>query len=378
MFYGELYFPYICLHYLFVNYPIMLDKLAHIEKKYLELREQMMDSDVVSDNKKSIQLSKDISGMQEIYDLYQEYKKAHQQKQEAQDMIDTEQDTEMIDMAKEQLKESESLIDDLDKKIKVALLPKDPNDDKNIYLEIRPAAGGDEAGLFAAELLRMYLGYAVKKWWKAEITEEQLSDIGGIKFVMVKISGNSVYSIMKFESGVHRVQRIPATESQGRVHTSTVTVAIMPEAEDIDFVIDPKDVEMDTYAASSSGGQNANKNQTGVRLRHLPSGLIVNIGDSKSQLQNKDRAWSVLKARLYQIELDKKTAETKSLRGDQIGGGDRSEKIRTYNYPQDRITDHRIHQSWSNLPVFLTGEIDDMINALVLENQTRLLEASMQ
>ena len=195
---------------------------------------------------------------------------------------------------------------------------------------------------------------------------------------MVKISGNSVYSIMKFESGVHRVQRIPATESQGRVHTSTVTVAIMPEAEDIDFVIDPKDVEMDTYAASSSGGQNANKNQTGVRLRHLPSGLIVNIGDSKSQLQNKDRAWSVLKARLYQIELDKKTAETKSLRGDQIGGGDRSEKIRTYNYPQDRITDHRIHQSWSNLPVFLTGEIDDMINALVLENQTRLLEASMQ
>ena len=183
---------------------------------------------------------------------------------------------------------------------------------------------------------------------------------------------------MKFESGVHRVQRIPTTESQGRVHTSTVTVAIMPEAEDIDFVIDPKDVEMDTYAASSSGGQNANKNQTGVRLRHLPSGLIVNIGDSKSQLQNKDRAWSVLKARLYQIELDKKTAETKSLRGDQIGGGDRSEKIRTYNYPQDRITDHRIHQSWSNLPVFLTGEIDDMINALVLENQTRLLEASMQ
>lgn len=355
----------------------MLEKLAHIETKYLELRDQMMDPDIISDNKKSIQLSRDVSWMQEIYDLYQDYKKAHQQKKDAQEMIDTEQDSEMQEMAKEQLKDSEYRIQDLEAKIKIALLPKDPNDEKNIYLEIRPAAGGNEAGLFAAELLKMYLGYAAKKWWKTEITEEQLSDIGGIKFAMVKISWNKVYSIMKFESWVHRVQRIPATESQGRVHTSTVTVAIMPEVEDVDFVIDPKDVEMDTYAASSSGGQNANKNQTGVRLRHLPSGLIVNIWDSKSQLQNKDKARSVLKSRLYQIEMDKKTAETKSLRGDQIGNGDRSEKIRTYNYPQDRITDHRIHQSWSNLPVFLTWEIEDMINALVLENQTRLLEKSM-
>jgi len=355
----------------------MLEKLAHIEKKYLELRDQMMDPDIISDTKRSIQISKDVSGMQEIYDLYQAYKTAHQQKKEAQEMIDTEQDAELIEMAKEQLKEADLAIQDLEQKIKVALLPKDPNDDKNIYLEIRPAAGGDEAWLFATELLRMYLGYAMKKWWKAEIVEEQLSDIGGIKFAMVKISGNKVYSIMKFESWVHRVQRIPATESQWRVHTSTVTVAIMPEAEDVDFVIDPKDVEMDTYAASSSWGQNANKNQTGVRLRHLPSGLIVNIGDSKSQLQNKDKAWSVLKARLYQIELDKKTAETKSLRGDQIGNGDRSEKIRTYNFPQDRITDHRIHQSWSNIPVVMTWEIDDMINDLVLENQTRLLQENM-
>lgn len=355
----------------------MLSKLANIEKKYLELRDQMMDPEIISDTQKSIQLNKDLSGLQEIYDLYQEYKKAHQQKKDAQEMIDAEQDFEMLEMAKEQLKEAESTIQDLDIKIKVALLPKDPNDDKNIYLEIRPAAWGDEAGLFATELLKMYLGYATKKWRKPEIVEEQLSDIGGVKFVMVKISWNSVYSIMKFESGVHRVQRIPTTESQGRVHTSTVTVAIMPEAEDIDFKVDPKDVEIDTYAASSSWGQNANKNQTWVRLRHIPSGLIVTIGDSKSQLQNKDKAWSVLKARLYQIELDKKTAETKSLRGDQIGNGDRSEKIRTYNYPQDRITDHRIHQSWSNIPVFMTGEIDDMINALVLENQTRLLQESM-
>ena len=356
----------------------MLDKLSNIEKKYLELREQSMDPEIISDTKRSIQINKDISAMQHIYDLYQEYKKAHQQKKEAQEMIDTEKDVEIIEMAKEQLKESESLIHDLDQQIKIALLPKDPNDEKNIFLEIRPAAGGDEAGLFATELLRMYLGYATKKWWKSEIVEEQLSDIWGIKFVMVKISGNSVYSIMKFESWVHRVQRIPETESQGRVHTSTVTVAIMPEAENVEFFIDPKDVEMDTYAASSSGGQNANKNQTWVRLRHLPTGMIVNIWDSKSQLQNKDKARSVLKARLYQIELDRKQAETKTLRGDQIGNGDRSEKIRTYNYPQDRITDHRIHQSWSNIPVFMTGEIQDMIDALILENQTRLLQESMK
>lgn len=356
----------------------MLDKLSNIEKRYLELREQSMNPEIISDQKKSIIINKEISSMQNIYDLIQAYKSAYQQNKEAQEMINTEKDPEIIEMAKEQLKESDIALQDLDKKITVELLPKDPNDDKNIFLEIRPAAGGDEAGLFATELLKMYLGYTIKKWWKAEIVEEQLSDIGGIKFVMVKISWNKVYSIMKFESWVHRVQRIPATESQGRVHTSTVTVAIMPEAEDIDLKIDPKDVEMDTYAASSSWGQNANKNQTGVRLRHLPSGLIVNIWDSKSQLQNKDKARSVLKARLYQIEMDKKTAEIKTLRGDQIGNGDRSEKIRTYNFPQDRITDHRIHQSRSNLPVFLTGEIEDMINALVLENQSRLLAESMK
>lgn len=356
----------------------MLDKLANIEKRYLELREQSMDPEIISDTKKSIAINKEISSMQDMYDLIQDYRKYEAQIQWAKEIINNESDAEMLEMAKEELKEWEQQLEIIDQKIKVELLPKDPNDDKNIFLEIRPAAWGDEAGLFAAELLKMYLGYATKKWRKTEIVEEQLSDIGGIKFVMVKISGNKVYSIMKFESGVHRVQRIPETESQGRVHTSTVTVAIMPEAEDIDFVIDPKDVEMDTYAASSSGGQNANKNQTGVRLRHIPSGLIVNIGDSKSQLQNKDKARSVLKARLYQIELDKKTAETKTLRGDQIGNGDRSEKIRTYNFPQDRITDHRIHQSWSNIPVFMTGEIEDMINALVLENQTRLLAESMK
>ncbi len=354
----------------------MLDKLAHIEKRYLELREQMMNPDIISDQKKSVQMSREISGLQDIYNLTQEYKKYEKQIEEAKEIIENEVDEDMVDMAKEELKEWENTLDVLNEKIKVALLPKDPNDDKDVYLEIRPAAGGDEAGLFGAELLRMYLGYAMKKWWKAEIMEEQLSDIGGVKFAMVKISWNKVYAMMKFESGVHRVQRIPSTESNGRVHTSTVTVAIMPEAEDIDIKIDAKDIEIDTYAASSAGGQNANKNQTGVRVHHKPTGLIVNIGDSKSQLQNKEKAFSVLKARLYQMELDKKQASEKTLRWDQIWSGDRSEKIRTYNFPQDRITDHRIHQSWSNLPVFMTGDIDDMIHALVLENQTRLLAES--
>lgn len=356
----------------------MLEKLWNIEKKYLELREQSMDADIISDNKKSIAINKEISSLQYIYNLIQEYKTADKNYKDAQEMIDWETDHEMIDMAKEQLKESEHILEDLDQKIKIELLPKDPNDDKNIFLEIRPAAGGNEAGLFAAELLKMYLGYATKKWWRPEIVEEQLSDIWGVKFVMVKVSGKNVYSIMKFESWVHRVQRIPETESQGRVHTSTVTVAIMPEVEDVDFKVNPKDVEMDTYAGSSAWGQNANKNQTGVRLRHLPSGLIVDIGDSKSQLANKEKAWAVLTSRLYQIELDKKNAEQKSLRWDQIWTWDRSEKIRTYNFPQDRVTDHRIHQSWSNLPILLTWEIDDMINALVLENQTRLLQESMK
>lgn len=356
----------------------MLDKLLPIEKRYEDLREQSMDPTIISDQQQSVAISRELSSLQEIYDLIQEYKVATQQVDDAKGMLSSETDADMLDMAKEELKSGEETLEVLDQKIKIALLPRDPNDEKNIFLEIRPAAGGDEAWLFGAELLRMYLGYAAKKGWKNEIVEEQLSDIGGVKFAMVKISGQKVYSFMKFESWVHRVQRIPATESQGRVHTSTVTVAIMPEVEDIDFKIDPKDVEMDTYAASSSWGQNANKNQTWVRLRHLPTGLIVTIGDSKSQIQNKEKAWTVLKARLYQIELDKKQAVEKTIRGDQIGSGDRSEKIRTYNFPQDRITDHRIHQSWSNLPVFMMGDIDDMIQALVVENQTRLLEESMK
>ncbi len=293
----------------------MLDKLQTIITKYESLREQSLQPEIFENMEKAKKINKELSNLEATYNLALAYKKALETEQNAQEMLANESDPDLLEMAKEELENAREEIETLDHQLKIALLPKDPNDDKNIYLEIRPAAWGDEAGLFASELLKMYLTFAQKKGRKPEIVEEQLSDIGGVKFVMVKIAGDSVYSLMKFESGVHRVQRIPDTESNGRVHTSTVTVAIMPEAEDVDIQIDPKDIVMDTYAASSSGGQNANKNQTGVRLHHLPSGLIVNIGDSKSQMQNKEKAFAVLKSRLYQIELEKKASRRKKSKG---------------------------------------------------------------
>lgn len=352
----------------------MIEKLQSIIDKYKELTELSISPDVVCDQKECVRISREISGMQEQYDLAVEYLKHNAQLEEAKEILNEESDSDMIDMAKEQKKEAERAISRLEEKLKIALLPQDPNDERNIFLEIRPAAGWDEAALFAAELLKMYLTFAQKKGRKTEIVEEQLSDIWWVKFVMVKIFGEKVYSIMKFESWVHRVQRIPDTESQWRVHTSTVTVAIMPEVDDVSIDLNPKDVILDTYAGSSSGWQNANKNQTWVRLHHKPSGLIVDIWDSKSQMKNKEKAFEVLKTRLYQIELDKQQSEQKELRGDQIGSGDRSEKIRTYNFPQDRLTDHRIKKSWSNIPAKLSGDIDDILETMVIENQTLLLE----
>lgn len=356
----------------------MLDKLEKIIAKYESLREESLSPEVFQNPEKSKAVNKELSSLEDTYNIAVAYKKALENQKNAQELLDTETDEEMVAMAQEELDNAKAEIEDLDKKLTIALLPKDPNDDKDIYLEIRPAAWWDESGLFGAELLKMYLWFAQKKWWKTEIIEEQLSDIGWVKFVMVKMTGKKVYSLMKFESWVHRVQRIPETESQWRVHTSTVTVAVMPEAEDVDIQIDMKDIVMDTYAASSNWWQNANKNQTGVRIHHIPSWLIVNIWDSKSQIQNKEKAFAVLKSRLYQIELDKKQAEEKSLRWNQIWTWDRSEKIRTYNFPQDRVTDHRIHESWSNLPSIMAWNIDEIMDKLVLENQTKLLEASMK
>jgi peptide chain release factor 1 len=356
----------------------MFDKLQDIATQYQTLQHKLYDPEVLGDVTQLTQINRKITSMQELYDTYQQYQKCHHAQQEAKAILETEEDPDLIQMAQEQRDQANQQMPLLEQQLKILMLPKDPNDDKNIFLEIRPAAGGDEAGLFGSELLKMYMMYAQSQWWKAEIIEHILNDVWWLKFAMIKINGNKVYSIMKYESGVHRVQRIPATETNGRVHTSTVTVAIMPEAEEIDFHIDPKEVEMDTYAASSAGGQNANKNQTGVRLRHLPTGMMVNIWDSKSQMANKEKARAVLRARLYQIHQDKQQAQTKDLRGSQIGTWERSEKIRTYNYPQDRVTDHRIHQSRSNLPVIMMGQIDHIIHDVILYFQTQQLQSHSQ
>jgi len=351
----------------------MIEKLKSIVQEYLRLSELAIDPETLGNQQESIKINKQISDMQEKYELAKEYLNYHGQLEEAKEILNAESDEDMLEIAKEQKKESEAKLEELEQQIKIALLPSDPNDDKNIFLEIRPAAWWDESALFWAELLRMYLAFAQKKWRRTEIVEEQLTDIGWVKFVMVKIFWDKVYSLMKFESWVHRVQRIPDTESQWRVHTSTVTVAIMPEVDEVSIHIDPKDVVMDTYAWSSCGGQNANKNQTWVRLNHKPSWLIVDIWDSKSQLKNKEKAREVLRSRLYQIELDKQQKEQKDIRWNQIGSWDRSEKIRTYNFPQDRITDHRIKQSWSNIPSVLAGNLDEILNTIIMENQNILL-----
>ena len=351
----------------------MYEKLLSIISEYDALKEQLYDPANYTDHTLLKTINKKIKSIEELYNLAIDFVRHTNIARDAQGIIDTENDPELIDMAKEELTQSKWLLCNIEEAVKLAIVPKDPNDEKDAYLEIRPAAGGDEAGLFAAELLKCYLLHAQIQWRKTEMVENQLSDIWGVKLVIVKIVGERVYSKLKFESGVHRVQRIPDTESNGRVHTSTITVAIMPEAEEVDVTINPADIVMDTYAASSAGGQNANKNQTGVRLHHLPTGLIVTIGDSKSQLHNKDKAYAVLRSRLYQIEQAKITAAEKDLRGGQIGSGGRSEKIRTYNYPQDRITDHRIHQSRSNLPQVMMGNIDMIIDALHLAEQNNTL-----
>jgi len=354
----------------------MIEKLQHIADKYLELQQKMYEPEIVGDHKLSSQINREISALQEAYDLYSFVKKRTDQLKEGKEILETDDDSEMIALAKEQISEAEKQLVGIDEKIKVTLLPKDPNDDRNIYLEVRAAAGGDEAALFSAELLRMYLRYCEGQWRKPEVMEHDTTGIWGLKFAMVKVAGEKVYSKMKFESGVHRVQRIPDTETNGRIHTSTVTVAVMPEVDDVEVDLDPNDVEMDTFAASSAGWQNANKNQTWVRLHHIPTGIIVMGQDSKSQRQNKENAWKVLRTKLYQTELDRQIKEQKDKRFDQIWTWDRSEKIRTYNFAQDRVTDHRIKQSRSWLPMILDGNIEDIMKELIIENQKKLLEGT--
>lgn len=353
----------------------MFDRLQAVEDRYERLNELLSDPDIVSDSKKLAQFSKEQSDIQETVTVYREYKSIKEQIQDAKDLIDMEDDAEMKEMAQEELKELEAQIPDLEEKMKILLIPKDPNDGKNIIMEIRGAAGGDEAALFANSLFRMYSKYAEAQGWKTEIVSANPTELGGYKEIVIMISGSDVYSKLKYESGAHRVQRVPETESQGRVHTSTSTVVVMPEAAEVELDLNEKDIRVDIYHASGAGGQHVNKTASAVRMTHIPTGVVVAMQDERSQLKNREKAIKILRARVYdklqQEEQSKYDAERKSA----VGTGDRSERIRTYNYPQNRVTDHRIGLTIQKLDQIIDGKLDDVIDALIMEEQAKKLDA---
>lgn len=347
----------------------MFDKLDFILEKYEELSKKVSDPDVIAKQKEWQKLMKEMSDLEPIVKEYTAYKKVKEDLEEAKEILDMEDDEELREMAREELKANEAAIEEYTENLKILLLPKDPNDDKNVILEIRAGTGGDEAALFGSDLLRMYLRYAERMRWKTELIESNETEIGGVKEVVMLVKGKGAYSRLKYESGVHRVQRVPETESGGRVHTSAASVAVMPEVDDVEVNLDPNDVRVDVYRASGNGGQCVNTTDSAVRLTHMPTGLVVTCQDEKSQIKNKEKAFKVLKSRLFDLmqqeQNDKIAAERKS----QIGSGDRSERIRTYNFPQSRITDHRINLTLYKLDSFLDGDLDEVIDALITEDQ---------
>ena len=347
----------------------MFDKLDFILEKYEELSKKVSDPDVIARQKEWQKLMKEMSDLEPIVKEYTAYKKAKEELEEAKEILEMEDDEELREMAREELKSNEAAIEEYTENLKILLLPKDPNDDKNVILEVRAGTGGDEAALFGSDLLRMYLRYAERMRWKTEIIESNETEIGGVKEVVMLVKGKGAYSRLKYESGVHRVQRVPETESGGRVHTSAASVAVMPEVDDVEVNLDPNDVRVDVYRASGNGGQCVNTTDSAVRLTHMPTGLVVTCQDEKSQIKNKEKAFKVLKSRLFDLmqqeQNDKIAAERKS----QIGSGDRSERIRTYNFPQSRITDHRINLTLYKLDSFLDGDLDEVIDALITEDQ---------
>ena len=347
----------------------MFDKLDFILEKYEELSKKVSDPDVIAKQKEWQKLMKEMSDLEPIVKEYTAYKKAKEDLEEAKEILDMEDDEELREMAREELKANEAAIEEYTENLKILLLPKDPNDDKNVILEIRAGTGGDEAALFGSDLLRMYLRYAERMRWKTELIESNETEIGGVKEVVMLVKGKGAYSRLKYESGVHRVQRVPETESGGRVHTSAASVAVMLEVDDVEVNLDPNDVRVDVYRASGNGGQCVNTTDSAVRLTHMPTGLVVTCQDEKSQIKNKEKAFKVLKSRLFDLmqqeQNDKIAAERKS----QIGSGDRSERIRTYNFPQSRITDHRINLTLYKLDSFLDGDLDEVIDALITEDQ---------
>ena len=347
----------------------MFDRLEDLLIRYEELMSELSEPDVANNPERFRKLMKEQSDLTPIVEAYKEYKQCKQNIEDSLAMLDEETDEEMKELAKEELNDSKARVEELEQKLKILLLPKDPNDDKNVIVEIRAGAGGDEAALFAAEIYRMYVHYAESRRWKVETMECEEIGIGGMKSVTFMITGQGAYSVMKYESGVHRVQRVPETESGGRIHTSTITVAVMPEAEEVDVQIDEKDIRIDVMRASGNGGQCVNTTDSAVRLTHIPTGIVISCQDEKSQLKNKDKALRVLRSRLYEMELAKQHDAEAEARRSQIGTGDRSEKIRTYNFPQGRVTDHRIKLTLHRLENILNGDLDEIIDSLIAADQ---------
>ena len=347
----------------------MFDKLEDIVLRLEEVLNQLQEPDVANDQNRFRKLMKEQAELTPIVEAYKEYKACKQNIEDSLELLNEESDEEMRELAKEELNESKARVEELENELKILLLPKDPNDDKNVIVEIRAGAGGDEAALFAAEIYRMYVHYAESRRWKVELVECEEIGIGGMKNVTFMIDGQGAYSVMKYESGVHRVQRVPETESGGRIHTSTITVAIMPEAEEVDVQIDEKDIRIDVMRASGNGGQCVNTTDSAVRLTHYPTGIVIYSQTEKSQLQNKEKAFALLRAKLYDLECQKQHDAEAEARKSQIGTGDRSEKIRTYNFPQGRVTDHRIGLTLYKLDKIMNGDIQEILDACIAADQ---------
>lgn len=351
----------------------MLERLQAVEDRYERLNELLSDPNIVNDPDKLREYSKEQSDIEETVTVYREYKSVMEQYEDARSMLEEKLDDEMYEMVKEEIGELEDRKEELEERLKVLLLPKDPNDDKNVILEIRGAAGGDEAQLFAGDLFRMYSRYAESQGWKVEIIEASPTELGGYKEVICMIHGKGAYSKLKYENGAHRVQRVPTTESGGRIHTSTATVAVLPEAEEVEVEINEKDIRVDTFASSGPGGQSVNTTMSAVRLTHIPTGIVVSCQDEKSQIKNKEKAMKVLRARIYDKYQQEARAEYDENRKSAVGTGDRSERIRTYNFPQSRVTDHRIGLTIQKLDQVLEGKLDEIIDALTVEAQAEAM-----
>ena len=354
----------------------MWERLDDIERRYEELSALMARPEIASDFVRYQALAKEQSAITATVELYREYKNAGRELEQARVLVEESDDRDMRELGQEEVARLAPQVERLTQQLKLAVLPKDPRDERNVILEVRGAEGGEEAALFAADLFRMYARYAERHGWKTEIISSTLSDIGGFKEVVLEVRGNGAYSRLKYEGGGHRVQRVPETEAKGRIHTSLATVAVLPVAEEVEFRIDPKDVREDVYHSGGAGGQNVNKVATAIRLTHFPSGIVVTCQDERSQLQNRVKAWNFLRAKLLDLEERRQMQEVTDKRRSQVGSGERSEKIRTYNFPQDRLTDHRVPITVHNLPGILDGQIDDLIDAVIIWNQQRLFDES--